>query len=261
VGAEQAEDSSFKVIGMAKIPQKPEEIFEEFTQDYQAVFRDDLKSIILYGSGARGEYVPKKSDLNFLVVLTETAMDRLRDVFPLIRKWRKRRVNIPLFLTEEYIGSSLDAFPIEFLNFNDSHVLVFGKDVLTGLSFHKADIRLQCEREIKGKLLLLREAFLASEEKTTSLAHLCSASLTAFVSLFRALLFLKDRDIPRQNREVISAAAQAIGFDDGPFLEVLRIKEGKDKAGREHMETLIERYLRTIREIWKRVDELKIKEE
>jgi len=246
---------------MATIPQKPEEIFEELTQDYQAVFRDDLKSIILYGSGARGEYVPKKSDLNFLVVLTETAMDRLRDVFPLIRKWRKRRVNIPLFLTEEYIGSSLDTFPIEFLNLRHSYVLVFGKDVLAGLSFQKADIRLQCEREIKGKLLLLREAFLGSEEKTRSLAQLSSASLTAFLSLFRALLFLKDMDIPRHNKEVITAAAQAVGFDEGPFLEVLRIKEGKDKAGREDLAKLIERYLQTIREIWKRVDELEIKED
>lgn len=246
---------------MAKIPQKPEEIFEEFTQDYQGVFRDDLKSIILYGSGARGEYVPKKSDLNFLVVLTETGMDRLRAVFPLIGKWRKRKANIPLFLTEEYIGSSLDTFPIEFLNLRHSYVLVFGKDVLAELSFHKRDIRLQCEREIKGKLLLLREAFLDSEGKPKSLGQLCSASLTAFLSMFRALLFLKDRDIPRPNKEVIAAAAQEVGFDEKPFLDVLRIKEGMDKTPREEMEAIVERYLQTIREVWKRVDELEIKED
>jgi predicted nucleotidyltransferase/uncharacterized protein (UPF0335 family) len=261
VAGAREEDSRFKVIGMAKTPERPEEIFEEFTQDYQAVFRDDLKSIILYGSGARGEYVPKKSDLNFLVVLTEAAMDRLRDVFSLIRKWRKRRVNIPLFLTEEYIASSLDAFPIEFMNLRHSYVLVFGKDVLAALSFQKADIRLQCEREIKGKLLLLREAFLDSEGKTKSLGQLCSASLTAFLSLFRALLFLRDKDIPQHNREVITAAAQEVGFDEKPFLDVLRIKEGRDKVSREHMEATIGRYLRTIREVWKKVDELEIKED
>lgn len=246
---------------MAKIPQKPEEIFEEFTRDYQAVFRDDLKSIILYGSGARSEYIPKKSDLNFLVVLTETAMDRLRDVFPLIRKWRKRKVNIPLFLTEEYIGSSLDTFPIEFLNLRHSYVLVFGTDVLAGLSFDKTNIRLQCEREIKGKLLLLREAFLDSEGKTQSLGQLCSTSLTAFLSLFRALLFLRSKDIPRHNSEVITAAAHEAGFDEEPFQEVLRIKEGRGKTPREEMEAIIGRYLRTIREVWKRVDELEIKED
>jgi len=246
---------------MARIPKAPEEIFQEFTQDYQAVFKDDLKSIILYGSGARGEYVPKKSDLNFLIVLTEAAMNRLREAFPLVRKWRKRRVNIPLFLTEEYIASSLDSFPVEFLNFRESHVLVFGKDVLEELPFDKKHIRLQCERELKGKLLLLREAYLDSEGRPKGLGQVSSASLTAFLSLFRALLFLKDREIPRHNDALISSAAKEMGFDETPFRDIAKIREGKIKIRREEMEGIVERYLQAIREIWKRVDQLEIKED
>jgi len=245
---------------MAKIPKRPEEIFQEFTRDYQAIFRDDLKSIILYGSGARGEYIPKKSDLNFLIVLTEGAMDRLREGFPLIRKWRKRRVNIPLFLTEEYITSSLDSFPVEFLNFRDSHVLVFGKDVLGDLSFDKKSIRLQCERELKGKLLLLREAYLDSEGKTRNLGQVSSASLTAFLSLFRALLFLRDREIPHHNDELISTAAKEIGFDENPFMKVLRVREGRVKVRHDEMEAIVEKYLEAVRELWKTVDQLEVKE-
>jgi predicted nucleotidyltransferase len=245
---------------MAKIPKRPEEIFQEFTRDYQAIFRDDLKSIILYGSGARGEYIPKKSDLNFLIVLTEGAMDRLREGFALIRKWRKRRVNIPLFLTEEYIISSLDSFPVEFLNFRDSHVLVFGKDVLGDLSFDKKSIRLQCERELKGKLLLLREAYLDSEGKARNLGQVSSASLTAFLSLFRALLFLRDREIPHHNDELISTAAKEIGFDENPFMKVLRVREGKVKVRHDEMEAIVEKYLEAIRELWKTVDQLEVKE-
>jgi predicted nucleotidyltransferase len=245
---------------MAKIPKTPEEIFPEFTRDYQTVFGDELKSIILYGSGARGEYVPKKSDLNFLIVLSEAAMDRLREAFPLIHTWRKRRVNIPLFLTEEYITSSQDSFPVEFLNFRDSHVLVFGKDVLEGLPFEKKSIRLQCERELKGKLLLLREAYLESEGKAGGLGQLAAASLTAFLSIFRALLFLRDAEIPRHNDELISATAREIGFDGTPFMDILRVKEGKIKARREQMEGIVEKYLQEIRDLWKAVDQLEIKE-
>jgi hypothetical protein len=40
----------------------------------------------------------------------------------------------------------------------------------------------------------------------------------------------------------------------------LRIKEGKTKVPQEKMEELIEAYLRVIRELWKRVDQLEIKE-
>jgi len=246
---------------MAKIPNTPEEIFQEFGEDYQAVFRDDLKSIILYGSGARGEYIPKKSDLNFLIVLAESAMDRLKEAFPLIAKWRKRRVITPLFLTEEYIASSLDAFPVEFLNFRDSYILVFGKDVLGDLPLDKKYIRLQCERELKAKLLLLREAYLDSEGKTRGLGQIASASLTAFLSLFRALLFLRDREIPRHNQDLVAAAAKEIGFDENPFQGILRFKEGKTKSPREEGEELVEQYLQAIRELWKKVDQLEIKED
>ena len=245
---------------MAKIPKRPEEIFQEFTRDYQAIFRDDLKSIILYGSGARGEYIPKKSDLNFLVVLTEAGMDRLREAFPLIRKWRKKRVNTPLFLTEEYIASSLDSFPVEFLNLREGHVPVFGRDVLGELTFDKINIRLQCERELKGKLLLLREAYLDSEGRQRGLGQVSSASLTAFLSLFRALLFLRDREIPHHNDELISTTAKEMGFDENPFMEVLKIREGKVKARRNEIEGILERYLGAIRELWRHVDQLEIKE-
>ena len=245
---------------MAKIPKIPEEIFQEFTRDYQSIYRDDLKSIILYGSGARGEYVPKKSDLNFLIVLTEAGMDRLKEAFHLIHKWRKRRVNIPLFLTEEYIASSLDVFPVEFLNFREGHVLVFGKDVLGELAFEKKSIRLQCERELKGKLLLLREAYLDSEGRQRGLAQVASASLTALLSLFRALLFLREQEISHHSDELISATAREIGFDEGPFMEVLRVREGTVKPRRDEMERIVEKYLGAIRDLWKTVDQLEVKE-
>ena len=81
---------------MAKAPQKPEEIFPEFTQDYQAIYGTDLLSIILYGSGARGDYIPGRSDLNFLIVLTEDGIKGLHRAFKVVAKWHRRRVATPL---------------------------------------------------------------------------------------------------------------------------------------------------------------------
>ena len=49
---------------MAKIPKDPKDIFNELTKDYQDIYGRDLVSIILYGSAASGNYIPKKSDIN-----------------------------------------------------------------------------------------------------------------------------------------------------------------------------------------------------
>ena len=103
---------------MTKIPQSPEEIFTEFSNNIKQLFNDDLVSIVLYGSGAKGEYVRKKSDINFLVVLTEDGIKKLSGAFALVKKWNKRNVAVPLFLTREYIESSLDSFPIWGDNFS-----------------------------------------------------------------------------------------------------------------------------------------------
>ena len=48
-----------------KAPETPEEIIPEFTDAYQRIFGKDLISICLYGSGARGAYIRRRSDLNF----------------------------------------------------------------------------------------------------------------------------------------------------------------------------------------------------
>jgi hypothetical protein len=52
-------------------------------------------------------------------------------------------------------------------------------------------LRLQCEREIKGKLLLLREAFIETEGKGKALKRLIKDALPALIAIFKALCSLK----------------------------------------------------------------------
>ena len=40
---------------------------------------------------------------------------------------------------------------MEFLNFKLVHHTLYGEDLLAGLEIDKKDLRLQCERELKGK--------------------------------------------------------------------------------------------------------------
>jgi len=51
---------------MAKIPDKPQDVFVPLTQAYLKVFGRELVSLILYGSAAGGSYIKGKSDINLL---------------------------------------------------------------------------------------------------------------------------------------------------------------------------------------------------
>jgi len=245
---------------MAKIPKRPEEIFQEFTGDLKAVYGDSLISVILFGSGARGEYRAKKSDLNFLILLKDNSPSELAKCQKPLQKWYKRNVAIPLFLTERYIQASLDTFPIEFLEMSSAYKLVWGKDVLSGLKFSKANLRLQCERELKGKLLHLRHAFLASRGKVNNLPALLSSSLAAFAPIFRALLYISGTEAPRKRADLVKQLCQSFQLDFRLFETLLQIARKEKKASGAEAEYLFDKYVEEIDKLSQTVDQMVIDE-
>jgi len=214
---------------MAKIPKEPKEIFDEFVKDYREAFGSDLVSIILYGSGARGEYIPKKSDINFLIVLSVEGIDRLNCAFKLVAKWHKQMVATPLFLSRSHIASSLDSFPIEFLNLKACYQVVCGEDVLQNLDIGREHLRLQCERELKGKLIQLRKRFIESQGKKREIEDLIRHSLPAFFSIFQSMLYLKEGGVVCERKGMIAKMETVFGLDKECFLNLAGIREGKQK--------------------------------
>jgi len=246
---------------MAKPIQNPKDIFPDITKDLREIFGDDLVSITLYGSAAGKHYRPGKSDINFMVVLSDAGIDALDRAFPLIKKWRKRKVAVPLFLTERYVETSLDVFPIEYLNFQWNHVLVYGKDILEELDFDRDMVWLQCEREIKGKLLILREAFLETAGEARLLKNVAVQSLGAFLAIFEALLYLKDLPLPEDRREIFRAVAESFDLDASLFEALLDIKEEKRKVSDGEMLRLFGDYLKAAENLSIIVDEMGGKDE
>ena len=240
---------------MAKIPKTPQEIFPEFVEDLKTAYGGGLQSIILYGSGARGDYVPGKSDINFLVVLDEKAVDDLERAQALIPKWRKRAVAVPLIMTKAFIFSSIDVYPVEFLNMKRHYEVVHGEDVLKDLVFDGKALRLQCERELKGKLMLLRTGFLNTAGKAEDLRRLMAVSITAFLSVFGALLLVRGREIPKERRDIVPAVAQTYGLDAAPFLRCIDLREGKKDLSLGDLKTIFQSYMAEIEILIKAVDE------
>jgi hypothetical protein len=136
----------------------------------------------------------------------------------------------------------------------ENHRVVYGKNILEGLSFQPEAVRLQCEREVKGKLLLLREALMDSGGKGKALKEVIGRSIQAFVALFRALLFLKGREIPREKRGLLRAGCEAFDLDAGLFERLLAVKE--DKAPRDdELTTLYRAYLKEVQKLSQKIDQ------
>lgn len=243
---------------MAKIPKRPAEIFQDITDAYRRIFGADLISIVLFGSGAGEDYLPGTSDINFLITLTDPGIERIDGALETVARWRKRGVAVPLFMTLAHLAGSQDTYPVELLNMKRHYVVVSGRDVLAELAFDRPHIRLQLERELRGKLLHLRSGYLETEGNPGKIRELITRSLTAFVSLFCAMLYLRGVEIPQGNRDIIRAAGEAFGIAGDVFLTCEEIRRKADHVGRSEMKAVFLAYLKEAGRLCDRVDRMEI---
>ncbi len=241
---------------MAKAPKDPGEIVQPFVDDLVTVFGQELVSVALYGGAARGEYQPSRSDINFFVVLTPGGMDRLEDVMPFIPKWRKWRVAVPRFVTQTYVERSLDSFPIEFLSLKLFHRTVHGEDLLSGLEIKREHLRLQCERELKGKLLHLREGYLVTGGKKKAMEQLIAVSLPTFATVFEALVYLKGEAPPSKRGELFAKVSELFGLDGSVFQDLIAIRSGQKKLDETQLREVCRRYILQVEAAAEMIDQL-----
>lgn len=241
---------------MKKHPESPEAIFKEYVTDWQTAFGREVEAIILYGSAARGEYMPGKSDINFLVLLTAAGMAKLREAVEITTKWRPAGVAAPLPLTRDYIQASLDSFPIEFLDMKLHHRVVFGYDALADLEISPQNLRLQLERELKGKLLHLRQGLLGTGNNREALRDLLLRTIPSFAALFETLLFLKGETIPNARQEIFQKIVGLAGLDGG-FVERLFHLQTKDsRLYSEELWKIMEDYIAQIEKLATYIDRM-----
>ena len=161
-----------------------------------------------------------------------------------------------LSMTKAFIETSLDSYPIEFLNMKNSHILIYGENVLGNLTFQPADLRLQIERELKGKIILLTQGYLETKVSARQVRHLIRNSFTAFVSIFNALLYLKHEKAPQTRRETIREVCNLFLLDAAVFERCSDIREGKDNLADGEIIDTFKKYLQEVEKICSIVDEL-----
>jgi hypothetical protein len=241
---------------MAKNPDSPLVLAEEFATDVKAIYGDDLVSVILYGNAASGAWLAKKSDINILIIVSEIGISRLNAGFALVEKWRKHTRALPLFMTKQYISASLDSFPIEFLQMKRHHKVILGEDVLAPLEIPHENLRLKCEEQIKGKLLHLRQEYLATLGKRHRLQELIEVTLPAFAVLFKALLFLKGVEVPDGQRDIILLTAELYGLDQDLFQQVIQAGDKKNKMTHVELNRIAAAYIAEINKLALIIDQM-----
>jgi len=193
------------------------------------LYGSELVSVILYGSAAGGDFHPRKSDINLLIVLKQLSFEAVCSFNPLWKKLEKKHFALPIFMDPSYLQRALDSFPIEFLNMKGCHSVIEGDDVLEKIVIDREHIRLQAERELRGKLLHLFSDGVESGNKGRRLASLIELSLKDFGAVFRALLFMKDQTIEKDRKNIFSTMENVFALEGKPLTKAYEAVEAGDK--------------------------------
>ena len=227
-----------------------------FLEDLVRVAGADLHSLHVVGSAVTPDWSEGRSDINTLLVLREMDLAVLEAIGPLGKRHRRTGIAPPLVMDSAYIAGSLDVFPMEFLELRLIHETVAGEDLLAGLEIGRADLRHQCEREVRSRLVGLRQAYLRSLGEPKALAEALAGFLAGYQPLARGILSLLGREVPVRRAEAFASLAAVAGPDAGVFAEVLAVKEGRAKPDADGVRALFERCHRATEQLGRTVDAL-----
>lgn len=227
---------------------------DELVTQLRAAFGAELKAVVLYGSAAAGEHLPKKSDYNVLVLVDSLEANRLLAASATTRAWSDAGNPPPLMLTTSEWRSHSDIFPMEYADVLERNKILHG-ELPTDVRVDHEHLRLQLEHEAMGTMLQLRRAALAAgNDGKAQLGLLESVSSTVMV-IFRAVLRLAKQVPPTDNVKLSEQVASTTGADASPFVRVIRHKRGEAAIKAAEAGGVLAAYLSSMQAVVKYLDQ------
>lgn len=247
---------SGKIINAGKLPLEVQKKFLPYLKEMLDIHHDHLISVFIYGSAAGENYIPKISDINSAFIFKDLPFLSLKNSLKTVSKGIPKKIAAPLFLTRGHIETSLDVFPIEFLDMKENHVLLYGTDILSALKIKGEHIRLFCEQQIKGKLIRIRQAYLEIGLKKKGMEALLKESLRSLIPVFRNLIRLRGNQPPVKKEEIVKQLCREFDLDENIFLPIYKDTSNDEKIADQEVVVFLEKYLDQIKKLAIGVDRL-----
>jgi predicted nucleotidyltransferase len=231
-----------------------EKLITEFVEKTRAAAGANLVSVILYGSGAEGDFHPEYSDLNLLCVLRDASLASLSKIADVVEWWRGKKHHPPLVVTPADLKTSADVFSIEFVDMKQRHRVLYGEDVLNTLSVPMTLHRAQLEYELREKLFLLRQHLVVAGSNEKQLWEVMLNSLSSFTTLFRHVLLEMGEPGRKHSREAVAELAHRMNFDPSSFVQIMEVRAKTTDRKQLRTVEVASKYLAAIEQVTAAVD-------
>jgi len=150
---------------------------------------------------------------------------------------------------------SSDIFPMEYADILERNRVLHGPPPFDGISVDRADLRLQLEQQVMGKLLQLRQGALLAGTDGKRQSELVAASLSTMMVLFRAVLRLNGETPAGDSAKTATRVGELAGFDPAPFVRAVRHVHGAEKLSSDQAAQALSGYLGAIERLSRYLDQ------
>ncbi|MDX2041542.1 MAG: hypothetical protein SF097_09840 [Acidobacteriota bacterium] len=230
--------------------------FQELIARLVATERDNLVSVIVYGSAIAAPGNAKKSDYQLTIVTRHLTATDLRHVRSAVEWWAGQGFTLPTFFTAAEFTTSLDVFPIEFRQIKRAYRVLYGEDLLAAAEISMTNLRLETESELRGKLLRLRSLAIPASQSANDLTKLMTESIVSFVRYLRPMLELLGEEPPLGRLATVNQLGERLKLDTSPLIRVLHLRDEPKDLLEIEAQDLFSSYLNCLTHIVEAVDKL-----
>jgi predicted nucleotidyltransferase len=208
--------------------------------DLEKALGDNLAALVVYGSAARGGYVPGESDIDVIIVLDDTSLPQLKAIAEPLRRARYSGRVESMIVKRAHIAPAADVFPLLYDDLRQRNVLLSGTDVFSTLVIADSHRRLRIEQELREARIRMRRAVTDALGSEATIAGAVGRKVKQIRSPLHALMCLKGQQCDDRLEPVLAAAGQAYGIDTRPLTRVAAEPEAAHTALRNLLDLAIE---------------------
>jgi predicted nucleotidyltransferase len=238
--------AAVSVTGL-KVPPDVQRGVAEFVSEVVALYGESLLAVIAFGSAVTGDYDPGESDVNLLVVHASLDIDDLVKAGTLSRKWLRKKMLAPRFLSKRNFDDFVTHFQVDLLAMREASAVLWGRDLLASAEARREELRWQAAYEIKTMRLRIKQQFWRISDDDAAMKRVLGQRFTSLTHLMRAALMLGGHPAPARRADVLEAAVAHLGIDRALGETLTRLRQSRTPPDRATLVALFGDLLEAIR--------------
>ena len=208
-----------------------------------ASLRDNLYSLVLYGSAVRGNMAKKQSDLNLLLVLNHSTPDAHRAVADAVKAAVPIR---PMVICQAEMRASFSAFAVKFESIKRNYRLLHGSDPFEEIPIDQEMLRFLVEQSLRNlRLRCIYTYVTRGSNRKRYLRYLIHVVPNVFTDLGTALR-IRGMAVPRDYAGRLAAFREIFGDEAEVLGDMLRLKMKPGPLSPRDVETYHKRLFRLL---------------